>query len=41
MMDSSLLQIGNAGFLDDLYLAWRTDPGSVDPKWREFFAGRR
>ena len=38
-MDSSLLQIGNAGFLDDLYLAWRTDPGSVDPKWREFFAG--
>ena len=39
MMDSSLLQIGNAGFLDALYLAWRTDPGSVDPKWREFFAG--
>ena len=38
-MDSSLLQIGNAGFLDTLYLAWRTDPGSVDPKWREFFAG--
>ena len=39
MMDSSLLQIGNAGFLDALYLSWRSDPNSVDPQWREFFAG--
>ena len=39
MMDSSLLQIGNVGFLDTLYLAYRTDPSSVDPQWREFFAG--
>ena len=39
MMDSSLLQIGNVAFLDALYLAYRTDPNSVDPQWREFFAG--
>ena len=39
MMDSSLLQIGNAEFLDALYLAYRKDPRSVEPQWREFFAG--
>ena len=38
MMDSSLLQIGNAGFLDALYLDYCTDPNSVDPQWRKFFA---
>ena len=38
-MDSSLLRIGNAEFLDALYLAYRTDPQSVDPRWRDFFAG--
>ncbi|MDD9984305.1 MAG: 2-oxoglutarate dehydrogenase E1 component, partial [Gammaproteobacteria bacterium] len=38
-MDSSLLQSGNAGFLDALYLDYRTDPNSVDAQWREFFAG--
>ena len=37
-MDSSLLQIGNAEFLDALYLAYRQDPKSVDPRWGEFFA---
>ena len=38
-MDSTPLHIGNAGFLDDLYVAWCRDPGSVDPQWRVFFAG--
>ena len=38
-MDSSLLRIGNAEFLDALYLSYRTDPQSVDPRWRDFFAG--
>ena len=38
-MDSSLLRIGNAEFLDALYLTYRTDPQSVDPRWRDFFAG--
>ena len=37
-MDSSLLQIGNAEFLDALYLAYRTDRDAVDPQWRAFFA---
>ena len=37
-MDSSLLQIGNAEFLDALYLAYRQDPKSVGPRWGEFFA---
>ena len=38
-MDSSLLRIGNAEFLDALYLSYRADPQSVDPRWRDFFAG--
>ena len=38
-MDSSLLRIGNAEFLDALYLSYRTDPQSVEPGWRYFFAG--
>ena len=38
-MDPSLLQIGNVEFLDALYLAYRKDPKSVEPQWREFFAG--
>ena len=37
-MDPSLLQTGNAEFLDALYLAYRNDPMSVDLRWREFFA---
>ena len=38
-MDSSLLRIGNAEFLDTLYHSYRTDPQSVDPRWRDFFDG--
>ena len=38
-MDSSLLRIGNAEFLDALYLAYCRDPKSVDPRWGEYFAG--
>ena len=38
-MDSSLLRIGNAEFLDTLYHSYRTDPRSVDPRWRDFFDG--
>jgi len=37
-MDSSLLQIGNTGFLDALYRAYRADPASVSPEWRTYFA---
>ena len=33
-----MLQIGNAEFLDALYLAYRNDPDSVDSKWRALFA---
>ena len=32
-----MLQIGNAEFLDALYLAYRNDPNSVDSRWRAFF----
>ena len=38
MTNSSLLQIGNAEFLDALYHAYRQDPKSVDPQWAAFFA---
>ena len=38
-MDSSLLRIGNAEFLDALYLAYCRDPKSVAPRWGEYFAG--
>ncbi|MCY4286516.1 MAG: 2-oxoglutarate dehydrogenase E1 component [Thiotrichales bacterium] len=37
-MDSSLLQIGNTGFLDALYRAYRANPTSVAPEWRTYFA---
>ena len=38
-MDWSPLRIGNAEFLDALYLEYRRDPMSIDPQWGEFFAG--
>ena len=37
MMDSSLLHIGNAAFLDDIYQAYLADPESVSNQWRDYF----
>src|SRR5689334_8043673 len=32
---------GNATYLEDLYERYLEDPQSVDPRWREYFAGAR
>ncbi len=37
----SFLSGPNAEFIADLYARYVTDPGSVDPSWREFFAELR
>ena len=29
----------DAAFVDSMYAAWQADPASVDPQWRQFFAG--
>lgn len=29
----------DAAFIDDLYAKWSADPESVEPSWRQFFAG--
>ena len=36
---SSYLSGGNAGYIEDLYEQYLKDPQSVDPKWRNYFAG--
>jgi 2-oxoglutarate dehydrogenase E1 component len=36
-VDDSLLIGENAAFLDEQYLAWLSDPTSVDPRWRSIF----
>ena len=28
----------NLGFVEDLYFSWLQDPGSVDERWRSYFA---
>jgi 2-oxoglutarate dehydrogenase E1 component len=35
---TSFLYGGNADYIETLHAAWQTDPSSVDPEWREFFA---
>src|SRR6185503_15679696 len=29
----------NAEYVDGLYQRWQADPDSVEPEWRQFFAG--
>ncbi len=36
-LSSSHLSSGNAGFVEDLYEAWLTDPQQVAPAWRTLF----
>jgi len=35
---TSFLYGGNAGYIEDLYARYKTDPKAVDPSWAEFFA---
>ena len=35
---TSFLYGGNAGFIEQLYARYETDPNSVDPEWQAFFA---
>jgi 2-oxoglutarate dehydrogenase E1 component len=39
MFESTPLYGGNAEFLELLYEAYLRDPSSVEPRWREYFAG--
>ena len=36
---TSFLYGGNAQFIEQLYARFLSDPASVDPHWRQFFAG--
>ncbi|THD77467.1 MAG: 2-oxoglutarate dehydrogenase E1 component [Phenylobacterium sp.] len=38
LAETSFLYGGNAPFVEDLYAQWATDPNSVEPSWRAFFA---
>ena len=38
LAETSFLYGGNAEFVEDLHARWATDPGSVEPSWRVFFA---
>ncbi|HEY5107575.1 MAG TPA: 2-oxoglutarate dehydrogenase E1 component [Caulobacteraceae bacterium] len=38
LAETSFLYGANAGFVEDLYARWASDPGSVEPSWRAFFA---
>src|SRR4051812_48790056 len=38
LAETSFLYGGNAAFVEDLYAKWSTDPNSVEPSWRAFFA---
>ncbi|HEV2532703.1 2-oxoglutarate dehydrogenase E1 component [Phenylobacterium sp.] len=38
LAETSFLYGGNAAFVEDLYAQWATDPNSVEPSWRAFFA---
>ena len=35
---ASPLFAGNADYIEDLYASWLQDPGSVNARWRQFFA---
>jgi 2-oxoglutarate dehydrogenase E1 component len=38
LAETSFLYGGNAEFVEDLHSRWATDPSSVEPSWRAFFA---
>ena len=38
LLDSMPLAAGNAAYVESLYEQFLADPGSVEPKWREYFA---
>ena len=38
-MSETFANAHNRELLDDTYQRYRSDPGSVDPTWRAFFAG--
>ena len=37
LLRTSFLDGANAAYIENLYARYETDPGSVDPEWREFF----
>ena len=37
LLETSFLYGGNADYIEKLYAAYVTDPGSVDPEWRKYF----
>jgi 2-oxoglutarate dehydrogenase E1 component len=39
LLDSTPLSAGNAAYVESLYEQYLADPDSVEPKWREYFAG--
>jgi 2-oxoglutarate dehydrogenase E1 component len=38
LAETSFLYGGNAAFVEDLYARWASNPESVEPSWRAFFA---
>jgi 2-oxoglutarate dehydrogenase E1 component len=38
LLDSTPLGAGNAPYIESLYEQFLADPGSVEPKWREYFS---
>src|SRR5271169_3159214 len=38
---TTALSGGNAAFIEELYEAFLQDPGSLDPKWRDYFSALR
>ena len=38
LAETSFLYGGNGAFVEDLYARWATDPNTVEPSWRAFFA---
>lgn len=38
LAETSFLYGGNADYVEQLYARWATDPNSVEPSWRAFFA---
>ena len=39
LLDSTPLGAGNAPYIESLYEQFLADPSSVEPKWRDYFAG--
>ncbi len=36
-MEANMLDLSNARFIEELYIAWNDDPSSVAPEWRTYF----